>query len=84
MLRLAALLAFTSVLAACGSSVEESDRSSGGPSARRAPAASVTPSARLQAADGRSSFAIIDGELRRFSTQTGRVTRTYPLAGAGS
>ena len=81
MLRLAALVAFTTVLAACGSSVEESaDR----PAVRAlaAPAASVTPSARLQAADGRSSFAIVDGELRRFSTQTGKVRRTYPLAGA--
>lgn len=80
MLRLAALLAFTTVLAACGSSVEETAER---PSVRAfaAPAASVTPSARLQAADGRSSFAIVDGELRRFS-RAGKLTRTYPLAGA--
>ena len=74
MKRLAALLAFTSVLAACGSSVEASaDR----PAVRAlaAPAAAVTPAARLQAADGRSSFAVVDGELRRFSTQTGKVTQ---------
>ncbi len=81
MLRLAALLAFTSVLAACSSSVEESaDRSA--VRALAAPAAPATPSARLRAADGRSAFAIADGELRRFSTQTGEVTRTLPLAGA--
>ena len=81
MLRLAALLAFTTVLAACGSSVEESaDRAS--VRALAAPAASLRPSGRLQAADGRSSFAIVDGDLRRFSAQTGKMTRTYPLSGA--
>ena len=80
MLRLAALLAFTTVLAACGSSVEESaDRAS--VRALAAPAASVKPSGRLQAADGRSSFAIVDGDLRRFSAQMGKMTRTYPLSG---
>lgn len=79
MLRLAALLAFTSVLAACGSSVETSaDR----PAVRAlATPVSFAPSARLEAADGRSSFAIVDGELRRYSTQTGKQTRAYPLAG---
>ena len=77
MIRLAALLALTSVLAACGSNVEESsDRALAAQLA-----ASVAPSLRLEAADGRSSFAIVDGELRRFSTQTGKVTKTYPLAG---
>jgi hypothetical protein len=80
MIRLAALVALTAVLAACGSSAEESaDR----PAVRAlaTPVASVAPPLRLQAADGRSSFAIVDGDLRRFSTQTGRVTRTYPLTG---
>jgi hypothetical protein len=81
MLRLAALLAFTTVLAACGSSVEES---ADAPFVRAlaSPAASIAPSLRLEAADGRSSFAIVDGDLRRYSTQTGKVTRTYPLTGS--
>ena len=81
MKRLVALLAFISVLAACGGTVEESaDRRYAAPLAT--PAASPAPSPRLAAADGRSSFAIVDGELRRFSTQTGEVARTYPLTGA--
>lgn len=81
MKRLVALLALTAVLAACGGTVEEAaDRPDAAPLAT--PAASRAPSARLEAADGRSSFAIVDGELRRFSTQTGKVTRTYPLTGA--
>jgi hypothetical protein len=81
MIRLAVLLAFTAVLAACGSSVEES---ADAPSARAlaSPAASIALSPRLEAADGRSSFAIVDGDLRRYSTQTGKVTRTYPLTGS--
>ena len=80
MKRLVALLAFTSVLAACGGTVEESaDRPYAAPLA--SPAASPALSPKLQAADGRSSFAIVDGELRRFSTQTGKVTKTYPLVG---
>ena len=79
--RLAALLAFTAVLAACGSSVEKPiDRPAVG--ALATPIASVAPSPRPEAADGRSSFAIVGGDLRRFSTQTGKVTRTYPLTGA--
>jgi hypothetical protein len=78
MIRLAALLASTTILAACGSSVEESaDRPP-----VRALAASLAPSLRLEAADGRSSFAIVDGDLRRYSTYTGKLTRTYPLTGA--
>ena len=80
MIRLAALFAFTAVLAACGSTVEKSGDRAVRPLA--APAASVAPSLRLEAADGSSSFAIVDGDLRRFSRQTGNVTRTYPLAGA--
>jgi DNA-binding beta-propeller fold protein YncE len=35
----------------------------------------------LHAADGRTYFALEDGKLLRFSAQTGRVTRTYPLRG---
>ena len=78
MIRLATLLAATTILAACGSSVEEpADRP-----ALRALAASIAPSLRLEAADGRSSFAIVDGDLRRYSTHTGKLTRTYPLTGA--
>ncbi len=82
MKRLAALLAFTSVLAACGGTVETP---AVGPSIGAFAPRAAAPAARSQglvAADGRSSFAIVDGELRRFSTRTGKATRTYPLDGA--
>ena len=35
----------------------------------------------IEAPDGRSYYAVEDGELLRFSTLTGRVTRSYPLRG---
>ena len=89
MKRLAALLAFTFVLAACGGTVEET--------APPPPKQDSTPLAQLaalgarpqpyelpgglHAADGRSYYAVADGELRRISTLTGKVTRTYPLDG---
>jgi hypothetical protein len=89
MTRAIALIAFTAVLAACGGTVEET--------APEQPARQSLPLAQLpglvaqpkpyelpggiHAADGRSYYAVADGELRRFSTVTGKVTRTYPLAG---
>ncbi len=86
MTRLAALLAFTSVLAACGSTVEATAPER---SARETPlAAGLVDAPRayelpggIHAADRRTYFAVEDGKLLRFSTQTGRVTRTYPLRG---
>ena len=80
MIRLAALLACTALLAACGSTV---DVSADEPQLRASatPLASVAPSPRLEAADGSSSFALVDGDLRRFS-RAGEPTRTYPLSGS--
>jgi hypothetical protein len=86
MLRLAAVVAFTTVLAACGSTVEVSAPE---PLARETPlAAALIEAPRayelpggLHAADGRTYFAVEDGKLLRFSAQTGRVTRTYPARG---
>jgi WD40 repeat protein len=98
MKRLAALLAFTSVLAACGSTVEATapKTQAQGPVflARTAgPTGPVTgydaaglgrrfelPGG-IHAADGRSYYAVKNGKLLRFSTLTGRVTRTYALRG---
>jgi hypothetical protein len=82
MTRLAALIAFTAVLAACGGTVEESTPES--PSRQLAPlaAAPATPPASVEAADGRSAFGLARGELRRYSTLSGEVTRTYPLRGS--
>jgi hypothetical protein len=72
MKRLAALLLSTSALAACGGTV---DRAADEPPARRAaPLPSQAQSRGLEAADGRSSYALVDGKLRRLSTRTGRVT----------
>ncbi|MEO5576895.1 MAG: hypothetical protein ABIR67_14780 [Gaiellaceae bacterium] len=99
MTRLAALLAFTLVLAACGTTVEETAPKPNRPIpvflARTAGPAGpaigydVTGLGRrfelpggIHAADGRSYYAVRDGKLRRFSTLTGRVTRTHPLRGA--
>lgn len=86
MKRLAALLALTSVLAACGSTADVTapDRV-----VRQSPlAATLVEAARpyelpggIHAADGRTYFAVANGELRRVSAQTGRVTRTYRLRG---
>ena len=86
MKRLAALLAFTSVLAACGSTVEATAPER---VARETPlAAALIEAPRayelpggIHAADGRTYFAVKDRKLLRFSTQNGRVTRTYPLRG---
>ncbi len=81
MKRLAALLAFTASLAACGGTV---DRPADGPNVGAFTPRGAGPGPRaqgLEAADGRSSFAIVDGDLRRFSTQTGKATRTYALDG---
>ena len=86
MKRLATLLAFSSVLAACGSTVEATAPER---LARETPLAAAlieTPRAYelpggINAADGRTYFALEDGKLLRFSTLTGRVTRTYPLRG---
>jgi hypothetical protein len=72
--RLAALLACTAVLAACGGTVE---REAEGPQDRTAapPAPSRQPG--LEAADGRSSFALVDGVLTRLSTRTGNVSTVH-------
>ena len=88
MKRLAALLAFTSVLAACGGTVEEETAP---PTAQRSqPLAQLALGARpqpyelpggLHAADRRSYYALVDTELRRVSTLTGKVTRTYTIEG---
>jgi hypothetical protein len=81
MLRLAALVAFTVVLAACGGTAEESAPPQPArqldPLSLRSPA----PPAATEAADGRSAFAVADGRVRRYSTVTGEVVRTYPLRG---
>lgn len=81
MLRLAALLAFTAVLAACGGTVEESAPQK--PARQLDPLAlrSPVPTGAVEAADGHSAFAVADGEVRRYSTVTGKVVRTYPLDG---
>ncbi len=86
MKRLAALLAFSSVLAACGSTVEATAPEQ---LARQAPlAAALVEAPRayelpggIHAADGRTYFAVENRKLLRVSTLTGRVTRTYPLRG---
>jgi hypothetical protein len=86
MKRLAAMLAFTSVLAACGSTVEATAPER--PTRENPLAAALIEAPRayelpggIHAADGRTYFAVEDGKLLRFSTQTGRITRTYPLRG---
>ena len=87
MKRLAALLASTSVLAACGGTVEETavpDQRA--PQARllAAPIGAPQPYERpggIHAADGRSYYALADGELRRISTLTGKSTKSYALDG---
>ena len=86
MKRLAALLASSSVLAACGSTVEATapEQPARQPSLAaalvEAPRAYELPGG-IHAADGRTYFAVEDRRLLRFSAQTGRVTRTYPLRG---
>ena len=86
MIRLAALLAFTSILAACGSTVEVTAPEPLARETRLAAALNEAPRAYelpggIHAADGRTYFAVEDGKLLRVSAQTGRVTRTYPLHG---
>lgn len=79
MIRLAALLASTLALAACGGTVDEPAAESPVPGLARF--AAQAPPQGLEAADGRSSFAVVDGELRRYSTLTRKVLRAYPLDG---
>ena len=97
MKRLAALLAFTSVLAACGSTADVvPDAKRVGPVflARTAGAAGPLVGydaaqldrrfrlpAGIQAADGRSHYAIDGRKLLRFDPFTGELDRTYPLRG---
>jgi WD40-like Beta Propeller Repeat len=85
MKRLAALLAFTSVLAACGGTVEETAPTrAAAPQSVLAAFDAPRPFERaggIEAADGRSYYIVADGELQRFSTLTGKVTRTYDLDG---
>ena len=86
MKRLAALLAFTSVLAACGSTVEATAPERVVRAAPLAAALIEAPRAYelpggIHAADGRTYFAVEAGKLLGFNTQSGRVTRTYPLRG---
>jgi hypothetical protein len=82
MLRLAALLAFTAVLAACGGTVDESAPQKPARQLDPLAIASPVPAGAVEAADGRSAFAVVDGAVRRYSTVTGKVVRTYPLQGA--
>ena len=86
MTRLAALLAFTSILAACGSTVEVTTPELVARDIPLAAALVEAPRAYelpggIHAADGCFDFVIEDGKLLRFSATTGRVTRTYPLRG---
>jgi hypothetical protein len=90
MKRLVALLAFTTVLAACGGTAEESAPEPSAqpqqPSLAQLPDLGTQPKpfelpGGIHAADGRSYYAVADGELRRFSTLTGKITRTYALDG---
>ncbi len=88
MTRLAALLALalTSVLAACGGTADESAPESQAPASRLAalPIDATKPYERaggIEAADGRSYFAIERGTLRRTSALTGKTTKAYPLRG---
>jgi hypothetical protein len=78
MTRLTTLLALTALLAACGGTVEESADKK--PARALAQLTAAAPQG-LEAADGRSSFAIVDGDLRRYSTLTRKVTRRYELNG---
>jgi hypothetical protein len=75
MKRLAALLAFTAVLAACGGTVE---RAAVEPSAGR-PVALLpsSPPSGLEAADGLSAYTLVDGRLQRRSTRTGKVVTVH-------
>lgn len=84
MTRLAALLAFTAVLAACGGTIDESVPDQAPPLLDRAALQSPAPVGAVEAADGRSAFAVAGGEVRRYSTVTGKVVRTYPLKGRWS
>ena len=99
---LAALLALTSVLAACGGTVEETAPTSQAQPRAQGPvflaraAGAAGPAVGydaaglgrrfelpggIQAADGRSYFAVRAGQLLRFSTLTGKATRSYPVRG---
>ena len=86
MKRLAALLAFTSVLAGCGSTVEATAperlvrQSPPAAALVEAPRSYERPGG-LHSADGRTYFAVENGKLLRVSAHTERVTRTYPLHG---
>jgi hypothetical protein len=81
MLRLVALAAFTTVLAACGGTVEESATPQPARQLDSLASRSLVPRGATEAADGRSAFAFVDGAVRRYSTVTGKVVRTYPLEG---
>jgi hypothetical protein len=74
MKRLAALLAFTAVLAACGGTVDHATSP-----ATREPAAPLPSSAPkgLEAADGSSAYTLVDGKLQRRSLHTGKVATIY-------
>ena len=74
MKRLAALLAFTAVLAACGGTV---DRATQGPETPVSAAPKAAVVAGVESADGRSSFALVDGVLQRRSTRTGKVATVH-------
>lgn len=97
MKRLAALLALTSVLAACGATADvDSDAprvqgsllpaGGGGAGQVGANGAAFDPGFQrpggIEAADGRSYYAPEGGRLVRFDPFTGAVERTYPLRGA--
>ena len=84
--RLTALFALTSVLAACGGTVEQTAPEPRAPVAQLlgSPIGAPKPYERpggVAAADGRSYFVLEGGKLLRLSTLTGKVTRTYPVRG---
>jgi hypothetical protein len=77
--RLAALLAFTAVLAACGGTVE---RAADEPAVSPPASLSTGEPPGVEAADGLVSYAVVDGALRRLSTRTGKGATVY-RAGPG-
>jgi hypothetical protein len=99
MKRLAPLLAFTAVLAACGSTADVSSDAgaAAGPVFLAHTAGAAGPltgydaaglgrrfelPGGIQAADGRSYYALDGGKLVRFDPFTGTVDRRYPLRGS--
>jgi hypothetical protein len=81
MTRLAALLACTALLAACGGTADEAAPPKPARQLDALASRSLVPAGAVEAADGRSAYAFVGSEVRRYSTVTGKVVRTYPLDG---